>query len=206
MQRDTKDKLYRRIDNMAIAKTKVTIVGCGNVGTSLAYYLVNNHICNRLLLVNRTEQKAWAEAEDLKHSLGFSNIKMEIKSGSFQDCGDSDIIIVTVAAMYREGMSRLDMYAEACKIMDETIPPIMDSGFQGIFLVVTNPVDLITQYVQKLSQLPPQRVIGTGTSLDSARLRIYLAELMDVDPRSVNAMCMGEKWNQGNCDLSPYRR
>ena len=131
---------------MAITKTKVAIVGCGNVGTALAYYLVNNEICNRLLLVNRTEKRAWAEAEDLKHSLGFSNIKMEITSGTFRDCGDADIIVVTLAAKYEEGMTRLDMYAEACKIMDETIPPIMDSGFQGIFLVVTNPVDLITQY------------------------------------------------------------
>lgn len=186
---------------MAISKTKVAIVGCGNVGTTLSYYLVSNHICDRLLLINRTKSRAWAEAEDLKHSLGFSNIKMEIKSGEYSDCGDADVVVLTQAAVYKEGMTRLDMYKEARKIMDQTIPAIMDSGFQGIFLVVTNPVDLISQYVQQLSQLPPQRVFGTGTSLDSARLRVYLANLMDVDERSVLAMCMGE---HGDSQIIPW--
>lgn len=186
---------------MAIGKTKVAVIGCGLVGSTLSYYLASNRICNKLLLIDLNEKKAWAEATDLRHSLGYSNSKVQIESGSYGDCGDADVVILAVAAPYRDGMTRLDMYEKACSIMDSIIPPVMESGFEGIFLVITNPVDLITQYVQKLSGLPDRKVIGTGTSLDSARLRMYLADLMDVDPRSVDALCMGE---HGDSQMIPW--
>ena len=186
---------------MAINKTKVAVIGCGSVGSTLGYYLASNRICNQLVLIDLNEKKTWAEATDLRHSLGYSNSKVQIESGRYKDCHDADIVILAVAAPYREGMTRLDMYDKACRIMDSIIPQVTESGFEGIFLVVTNPVDLITQYVQKLSGLPSERVIGTGTSLDSARLRMYLADLMDVDPRSVNALCMGE---HGDSQMIPW--
>lgn len=196
---------------MTIQKTKVAIVGMGSVGSTLAYYLVGNQIGNSLTLINRNRDKAVAEALDLKHSMGYSNTKTEIMVGSYEECGDMDIIVLCVAAPYKLGMTRLDMYASACRIMDSIIPPIMASGFNGIFVVVTNPVDLITQYVQEISGLPHNRVIGTGTSLDSSRLRVYLADLLDVDPRSVNAFCMGEHgdsmmvpWSQITIGAKPF--
>lgn len=110
-------------------------------------------------------------------------------------------MVMSVAAPYKEGMTRLDMAEKACKIMDAIIPSVMNSGFNGIFLVVTNPVDLITQYVLHLSGLPSSRVIGTGTSLDSSRLCVYLADLMGVDPQSVHALCMGE---HGDSQMIPW--
>lgn len=186
---------------MSVGKTKVAIIGCGSVGSTLGYYLTSNHICNRLLLIDLNEKKAWAEATDMSHSLGFSNSRAQITSGHYSDCADADIVVLTVAAPYKEGMTRLDMYENCCKIMDSIVPKVMRSGFQGVFLVVSNPVDLMTQYVQRLSQLPPHRVLGTGTSLDSSRLRVYLADLMDVDPRSVNAFCMGE---HGDSQIIPW--
>lgn len=196
---------------MTIQKTKVAIVGVGSVGSTLAYYLVGNQICNSLMLINRNKDKAIAEALDLKHSLGYSNTKTEITVGSYEQCGDMDLIVISVAAPYKLGMTRLDMYEGACRIIDSIIPPIMASGFKGIFLVVTNPVDLIAQYVQEISGLPHHQVIGTGTSLDSSRLRVYLADLLDVDPRSVNAFCLGEHgdsmmipWSQITVGAKPF--
>lgn len=196
---------------MPLGRSKVAIVGSGAVGTTLAYTLVTNHLCNELLLIDLNEKKAWAEATDLHHSLGFSNSKVQISSGHYSGCGDADIVVLTVGAPYREGMTRLDMYEKACRIMDTIIPDVMASGFNGIFLVVTNPVDLMTQYIQERSGLPCEQVIGTGTSLDSSRLRMYLAELMDVDPRSVNALCMGEHgdsqmvpWSQATIGGKPF--
>ncbi len=196
---------------MALQKSKVAIVGCGSVGSTLAYNLVSSHLCNELLLIDLYEKKAWAEGMDLHHSMGFSDGKVHVSNGHYSDCGDADIIVLTVGAPYREGMTRLDMYDNACKIMDGIVPEIMQSGFQGIFVVVTNPVDLMTQYVQKLSGLPCEKVIGTGTLLDSSRLRMYLAELLDVDPRSVNAFCMGEHgdsqmipWSQATIGGKPF--
>lgn len=196
---------------MALSRTKVVIVGSGAVGSTLAYTLVTNHLCNELLLIDLNEKKAWAEATDLHHSMGFSNSKVHVSNGHYSDCGDADIVVLTVGAPYREGMTRLDMYEKACRIMDTIIPEVMASGFKGIFLVVTNPVDLMTQYIQEKSGLPCEKVIGSGTSLDSSRLRMYLAELMDVDPRSVNALCMGEHgdsqmipWSQATVGGKPF--
>lgn len=186
---------------MSIGRTKVAIVGAGAVGSTLGYYLTSNRICNELLMIDINEKKAWAEAVDLRHSMGASNGKIDIKDGHYSDCGDADIVVLTVGAPYKTGMTRLDMYTKCCQIMDSVIPQIMDSGFDGIFIVVSNPVDLMTQYVQEISGLNPARVIGTGTSLDSARLKMYLADLMDVDPRSVEALCMGE---HGDSQMIPW--
>lgn len=186
---------------MAINKTKVAIIGCGAVGSTLAYYIASNQICNQLMLIDLREEKAWAEAADLTHSLGYSTGKMQISHGHYCDCSDADIVVLAVAAPYKPGMTRLDMYNDACKIVGAIVPQVMESGFNGIFLVVTNPVDLMTQFVQKCSNLPAKQVIGTGTSLDSARLRMYLADLLDVDPRSVEALCMGE---HGDSQMIPW--
>ncbi len=186
---------------MAIERKKVAIIGCGNVGATLAFHLVTEHICDDLLLIDRNERKANAEKLDLQHSLGYSGNKINIETGQYKDCADMDIIVLAVAAPYKTGMTRLDMAGNAVKIIREIVPEIMKSGFQGIFLVITNPVDVVTYYVKKISGLPDEKVIGTGTSLDSARLRQYLAQVMDVDARSVEAFCMGE---HGDSQFIPW--
>ena len=184
-----------------LSQSKLAIIGMGHVGCALAHHLTIENLCGELVLINRRSEKAWAEAEDLKHSLGFSENRMRIYAGDYQDCSDADIVVLSVAAPYKEGNTRLDMLEKATDIVQEIVPQVMASGFSGIFIVITNPVDAITYLVHKLSGLPSHRVIGTGTSLDSARLRYFLADTMQVDPRSVEAMCLGE---HGDSQMIPW--
>lgn len=177
---------------MAISKTKVAILGVGKVGAALAYHLTVSQICDELVLVDLDQQKAWAEATDLQHSLGFSGHRMNIRDGSYYDCADADICVLSVAAQFPPNTPRLEMIDRAAAMVGRIVPSVMATGFDGIFLVITNPVDLMTWLVQQLSGLPAEHVIGTGTALDTARLRYYLADALDVDPRSVSACVLGE--------------
>ncbi|MFB9990268.1 L-lactate dehydrogenase [Bacillus benzoevorans] len=186
---------------MAIGRSKVVVVGTGAVGSTVAFDLVRNHVCDELILVNRTKEKAWAEAVDLQHSLGYSGQKMLIKDGVFGDCGDADIVVMAAAPPYIKGQTRLDALEKSAAIMEDMVPVIIKSGFSGIFIVITNPVDCISYYIQKLSGMPPSRVIGTGTALDSARLKYTIADIMGVDQQSVHAICMGE---HGESQLIPW--
>lgn len=186
---------------MALCRSKLAIIGVGNVGTALAHQLVISNTCDELVLIDLNNKKVWAEATDLKHSLGYSETKMHIIDGQYSACSDADIVVLAVAAPYKTGMTRLDMLDKATAIVKSIVPQVMASGFNGIFIVITNPVDAMTYLVQKLSALPTDKVIGTGTSLDSARLRYFLADTMDVDPRSVEAMCMGE---HGDSQMIPW--
>lgn len=186
---------------MAISRSKVAIIGAGNVGTALAHHLVICNICDDLVLVDLNKDKVWAEVTDLKHSMGYSDHKMLITDGTYADCADADIVVLAVAAPYRTGMTRLDMLDKAAQIVSSIVPEVMKSGFDGVFVVITNPVDSMTYLVQRLSGLDASRVIGTGTALDSARLRYYLADVMGVDARSVEAMCMGE---HGDSQMIPW--
>ena len=186
---------------MALNRSKLAVIGVGNVGTALAHHLVINNTCDDLVLIDLNREKVWAEVTDLKHSLGYSDYNMKIIPGEYKDCKDADIVVLAVAAPYKIGMTRLDMLDKATDIVGAIVPQVMATGFDGIFIVITNPVDVITYLVQKLSGLPASRVIGTGTSLDSARLRQYLADTMEVDPRSVEAVCMGE---HGDSQMIPW--
>lgn len=186
---------------MSLGTSKVVIIGIGNVGKALAHQLVIQQSCDELVLIDRAVDKVWAEVTDLNHSLGYADSRMKVYQGDYSTCHDADIVVLSVSAPYKEGMTRLDMLDSATSIMKSIVPEVMESGFKGIFVVITNPVDVMTYLVHQLSQLPAKRVIGTGTSLDSARLRFYLAELMGVDPRSVSALCMGE---HGDTQMIPW--
>ena len=186
---------------MAIGRSKVVVVGVGAVGSTVAFDIVRNHVCDDLILVNRTKEKAWAEAADLQHSLGYSGNKMHIKEGEYKDCQDADIVVMAAASPYIKGQNRLDTLELSAEIVGKIVPKIMKSGFSGIFIVITNPVDVISYYVQKLSGLPVNQVIGTGTALDSARLKYTLADMIGVDPQSVHAICMGE---HGDSQVIPW--
>lgn len=177
---------------MAIARTKVAVIGCGSVGSTLAFNLACEHICDDIMLIDINKSKAKANANDLKHLLGFSRYNMSIGSGDYSMCGDVDVIILAVSAPYREGMTRADVLGSAGTIVSTVIPEIMNSGFSGFFVVITNPVDTMTYLVQKISGLAPGRVIGTGTALDSARLRYSIAQELQIDHRSVEGYCLGE--------------
>lgn len=186
---------------MAIGRSKVVVVGTGAVGAAVAFDIVMNHVCDDLVLIDINKEKSWAEATDLQHSLGYSGNKMKVKAGEYSDCNDADLVVIAAALPYITGQTRLDMIEKAAGIMKSIVPAIMESGFSGIFVVITNPVDVMSYYVQKLSGLPANKVIGTGTALDSARLKYHLADVMNVDPQSVHALCMGE---HGDSQIIPW--
>lgn len=186
---------------MAIGRSKVVVVGTGAVGAAVAFDIVMNNVCDDLILIDINKEKSWAEATDLQHSLGYSGSKMRVKGGEYNDCKDADLVVIAAALPYITGQTRLDMLEKAAGIMDSIVPAIMKSGFSGIFVVITNPVDVMSYYVHKLSGLPANKVIGTGTALDSARLKYHLADVMSVDPQSVHALCMGE---HGDSQIIPW--
>lgn len=188
-------------DSVAISRTKVVIVGAGAVGASVAFHLVMGNVCDDLALIDINREKAWAEATDLQHSLGYSGVKMSVTDGDYESCRDADIVVIAAATPYIKGQKRLDMTEKAAGILESVVPAIMKSGFAGILVVITNPVDVMAYHAFRLSGLPAGKVIGTGTALDSARLRYYLAEVMHVDPQSVNAVCMGE---HGDSQFIPW--
>lgn len=186
---------------MAIGRSKVVVVGTGSVGAAVAFDLVMNQVCDDLILIDINREKAWAEATDLQHSLGYSGSRMRVRDGEYADCRNADIVVIAAATPYIAGQSRLDMTEKAAGIMKSVVPAVMESGFSGIFVVITNPVDVISYYVYKLSGLSAYKIIGTGTALDSARLKYHLADVMSVDPQSVHAVCMGE---HGDSQVIPW--
>lgn len=171
---------------------KVAIVGVGSVGSSCAYSLINQSICDEILLIGRTPDRAYAQALDLSHGMDFVHTRTRIYTGSYEQCGDMNVIILCAGSYVKGSQNRLDELHNATEIYTQMINPIMKSGFHGVFLVAANPVDVVTYMVWKLSGLPRQQVIGTGTSIDSARLKTLLSEYIPVDPRSISGYVLGE--------------
>ncbi len=177
---------------MIIKKSKIAIIGCGLVGSSTAFCLVTQGVCDEILMIDINQEKAYGEVLDLRDTIKYLDRNVKVKSGTYEDCGDADIIIITAGAPPKPGQTRLDTLEISAKITESIVGPVMKSGFDGIFLVVSNPVDMIAHFVYQKSGLPKQQVIGSGTALDTARLQNLIAELVDVDPRSVYAYSMGE--------------
>lgn len=172
---------------------KVMIVGTGNVGMSYGYALINQRTAvNELVLVDINEDDAAGEAMDLRDALAVAPSYLKIKSGSYADAADCDIIVITAGVPQKPGESRMDLLKKNAAIFKDMIGQIMQSGFGGIFLIVSNPMDVMTYLTWKYSGMPHERVIGSGTVLDSARLRKYLSEHLQVHPKSIHAYQVGE--------------
>lgn len=171
---------------------KVAIVGTGMVGSSCAYAMINQAVCEELMLINRSPEQALAQALDLSHCMDFTHSRTKVVAGQYDQCGDMDVVVLAVGGNPKNASSRLDTMDASLEMVRTIIPPIMASGFNGIFVIATNPVDIITYAVWKLSGLPRSRVIGTGTSIDSSRLKTLLSEVFPVEPRSVQGFVMGE--------------
>lgn len=186
---------------MKISKSKVTIVGCGLVGSTTAFSLITQGICDEVLMIDINKERAYGEMLDLQDSIEYLNRNVKVRTGEYSDCGDVDIIVITAGAPPKQGQTRLDTLELSAKICKSIVDPIMKSGFDGIFLVISNPVDIIAHYVYFLSGLPKNQVIGTGTAIDSARLQNMIAQLIKVDPRSVHAYSMGE---HGDSQMVPW--
>ena len=169
------------------------IVGTGNVGASLGYCLVNQRTAvSELILTDINMQDAEGEAMDLRDTLAVSPSYMKIKAGTYQDAGDCDIIVITAGAPQKPGETRMDLLKKNAAILKDMIGQIMATGFSGIFIVVTNPMDVMAYLTQKYSGLPAEQVIGSGTILDSARLQFRISERLGVSPKSIHAFQVGE--------------
>ncbi len=187
---------------MTINRSKVVIVGAGLVGSSTAFSLITQGVCDEVMIIDINKEKAWGEVTDLCHSIEYLNRNVKVSEGSYKDCADADIVVITAGAPPKAGQTRLDTLELSAKIIDAIVPPIMKSGFSGHFIVVSNPVDMIAHYVYKLSGLPKNQVIGTGTAMDSARIKHFIGEIFNVDPRSVQAYTMGEHGDSQMCPWS----
>ncbi len=168
---------------------KVMIIGAGNVGASAAYALLNQSICEELILVDLNQQRAEAHARDLSDAAAYLPGMMTISTREASDCADVDIAVITVSGgALRPGQSRLDELTTTAKIVKSIVPTMMANGFNGIFLVATNPCDIITWQVWQLSGLPRSQVLGTGVWLDTTRLRRLLAQELDIGAQSIDAL------------------
>lgn len=195
---------------MANNNRKVVLVGTGMVGMSFAYAALNQSICDELVLIDLNEVRARGEAMDLNHGLAFSNSSMRIYYGSYSDCSDADIVVICAGVNQKPGESRLELLQRNTKVFASIVPPVVSSGFDGIFLVATNPVDIMTRVTYELSGFNAAKVIGTGTTLDTARLRYLLGTYFEVDPRHIHAYVIGEHgdsefvpWSQGIMAVKP---
>jgi L-lactate dehydrogenase len=170
---------------------KVAVVGVGSVGASFAYSLMIHGLVSEISLIDVNAEKAKGEAMDLEHGMPFVQ-PARINAGDYRECVDADIVVISAGAAQKPGESRLDLVEKNAAIFKQVIPKIKEHNDHCILLVATNPVDIMTYVSLKLSGFPPNRVIGSGTILDTARLRSLLGEHFKIDPRNVHAYIIGE--------------
>jgi L-lactate dehydrogenase len=188
-------------DNVIYDERKVVIVGCGMVGMSYAYSMLNQNICDELVLIDINKVRAKAEAMDLAQGLPFAPSSMTIYSGDYSDCANADVVVICAGAPQLKGESRRDLLQKNYQVFKSIVNPIVESGFNGVFLVASNPVDVMTQVVYEISGFPSGRVLGSGTSLDSARLKNSMSEYFKINPRNVHAYVIGE---HGDSEFVPW--
>jgi len=185
---------------MMVNIRKCAMIGCGFVGASAAFSLVESGLFSELVLIDANHDKAEGEAMDLSHGMPFAR-PMDIYAGSYDDLKDCGLIIVTAGANQKPNETRMDLVNKNVGIFKSIIPEIKKRECEGILLIVSNPVDILTYVALKLSGFPANRVIGSGTVLDTARLKYLLGEHLDVDSRSVHAFIIGE---HGDSELAVW--
>ena len=173
-------------------KGKVVLVGTGFVGMSMAYSMLNRGGVSELVLIDIDKDKTIGEQMDLSHGLPFAPQKMIIKAGDYDECKDAQIVVITAGIAQKPGQTRLELAKTNTKIMKSITQSIMASGFNGIIIVASNPVDLMTYVVAKVSGLPKNQVFGSGTVLDTARLRYIMSGYLKVSSKNIHAYIMGE--------------
>lgn len=177
---------------MKISGSKVVIIGAGMVGSAAAFCLTTKGVSAEIVLVDVNKEKALGEVLDLQHSIEYQDRNVRLSAGTYDDCSDADIVVITASVPMSGVKNRLDMLEKNIGIMDDVVDSIMASGFNGHILVVSNPVDVLSYYVYKRSGLPKEQVIGTGTALETARLNQIIGHRMRIDPRSVKGYAIGE--------------
>lgn len=182
-------------------KGKVVLVGTGFVGMSMAYSMLNRGGIEELVLIDIDKNKTIGEEMDLSHGLPYAPQKMVIKAGDYEECKDAQIVVITAGVAQKPGQTRLELAEVNTKIMKQITKSIMESGFNGIIVVASNPVDIMSYVVWKVSGLPKNKVIGSGTVLDTARLRYLMADYLKVSSKNVHAYIMGE---HGDSSFVPW--
>ncbi|KRM88567.1 L-lactate dehydrogenase [Liquorilactobacillus vini] len=171
---------------------KVVLVGDGAVGSTYAYAMALQGVAEEFVIVDIVKDRTQGDALDLEDATPLSFPK-KIYSGEYSDCKDADLVVITAGAPQKPGETRLDLVNKNLRILSSIVKPVVDSGFDGVFLVAANPVDILTYATWKFSGFPKNRVLGSGTSLDTSRLKVALSKALDVnDPRSIHAYIMGE--------------
>ena len=186
-----------------VEKRKVVLVGTGFVGMSMAYALLNQGGVNELILIDVAKEKAVGEAMDLSDGVPCASARMVIRAGDYEECKDANIVVITAGVAQKPGETRLDLAKTNAKIIKEVTENVVKSGFKGIFLIASNPVDVMTYVVGKVSGFPTNKVIGSGTVLDTARLRFLVAEHLNVSSKNVHAYIMGE---HGDSSFVPWSK
>lgn len=171
--------------------TRIAIIGVGAVGSTTAYTLLLRERMDELVLIDANKAKAIGDALDMNHGLPFLG-KAEVWAGGYEDCRDADIIIITAGVSQRTGESRIDLLKRNVAIFESITDEILKSGTNGIFLIASNPVDIMSYFTWKKSGFPFERVIGSGTLLDSSRFRYLVGEKLNIDSRSIHAHIIGE--------------
>ena len=182
-------------------KGKVALIGAGFVGMSMAYSMLNRGGVSELVLIDIDQDKIKGEEMDLSHGLAFAPQKMVIKAGDYSDCKDAQVAVITAGLAQKPGQTRLELAEANAKIVKGITESIMASGFNGVIVVASNPVDLMTYVVAEVSKLPRNQVFGTGTALDTARLRYLIGEYLNVSTKNVHAYIMGE---HGDSSFVPW--
>lgn len=182
-------------------KGKVVLVGTGFVGMSMAYSMLNKGGVSELILIDIDKDKTLGEQMDLSDGLPFAPQKMVIKAGDYSECKDAQVVVITAGVAQKPGQTRLELAETNTKIIKSITKSIMGSGFDGVIVVASNPVDLMTYVVAKVSGLPKKQVIGSGTVLDTARLRYIISEYLEVSSKNIHAYVMGE---HGDSSFVPW--
>ena len=186
---------------MIMKKGKIVLVGTGFVGMSMAYSMLNRGGIQELVLIDIDKNKTIGEKMDLSHGLPYAPQKMVIKAGDYDECKDAQIVVITAGVAQKPGQTRLELAEVNTKIIKSITQSIMASGFNGIIVVASNPVDLMTHVVAKVSGLPKNQVIGSGTVLDTARLRYLIGQYLKISSKNIHAYIMGE---HGDSSFVPW--
>ncbi len=170
---------------------KIVVIGCGAVGATFAYTVLLTGLANELVLIDINKDKAEGDALDLNHGLLLAH-QMKIYAGDYPDCSDADIIVITAGAAQKPNETRLDLMQRNVSIYQNILDNILKYNKKAIFLIATNPVDILTYITIKLTNLPSNQIIGSGTLLDSSRFRFLISDKTKVDPRNIHGLIVGE--------------
>ncbi len=179
---------------------KITILGAGNVGATIAYTMAVSGTCSDIVLIDINKEKAKGEAMDIRQGVTFSH-NIEVTDGNYDDAAGSDIVVVTLGLARKPGQTRIDLAQANVNIIKDVMPKVAQAAPDAIYVVVSNPVDIITYTILKCTDLSPKQVIGSGTTLDTSRLRTSIADHVGLSPSSIHAYILGE---HGDTSMIPW--